>query len=141
MQKKSLGIGILVVFATFFLLGVSFSQKAVTLGSFPCAAPDNCKLTFFTSGSTPYWFSQNAIFAWGGSAPQSGAIGHNGATGLNTTVIGPGRLRFYRKVSSEYGYDYLRLYVDGINSLSWSGAVDWGRSEVHFNIGGSHDIE
>ena len=140
MQKKSLGIGILAVVATFFLLGVSFSQKAVTLGSFPCAAPDNCKLTFFTSGSTPYWFSQNSIYAWGGSAPQSGAVANSQYTFLNTTVIGPGRLRYYRKVSSEAGWDYLRLYIDNVQYGAWSGSVDWGRTESTISTAGSHDI-
>ena len=36
-------------------------------------------------------------------------------------------ISFYRKVSSESGWDYLHFYVDNVQMDQWSGEVDWGR--------------
>jgi hypothetical protein len=40
-------------------------------------------------------------------------------------VIGYEDISFYRKVSSEPGYDFLRFYIDGIMIEEWSGTLDW----------------
>jgi len=36
-------------------------------------------------------------------------------------------ISFYRKVSSEPGYDYLTFYIDNNQQGSWSGEMDWER--------------
>lgn len=36
-------------------------------------------------------------------------------------------ISFYRKVSSEGNYDYLRFYVDGTEKANWSGTQDWAQ--------------
>jgi hypothetical protein len=47
-------------------------------------------------------------------AAQSGSIGDNGQSWMQTTVSGPGIIRFYWKVSSQLGSDYLRFFIDGV---------------------------
>jgi len=46
-------------------------------------------------------------------AVQSGDIDDNQSTWMETTVVGPAEFTFWWKVSSEFNYDFLRLYVDG----------------------------
>ena len=43
-----------------------------------------------------------------------------------TLQTGPGEISFWRKVSSEARYDFLRFYVDGTMRGEWSGDLDWG---------------
>ncbi len=38
-----------------------------------------------------------------------------------------GDITFYRKVSSEDNFDYLRFYIDGVEQDKWSGGKDWER--------------
>lgn len=40
-------------------------------------------------------------------------------------VMQPEEISFYRKVSSESGYDHLRFYVDDVKLGEWSGEKDW----------------
>lgn len=37
-------------------------------------------------------------------------------------------ISFYKKVSSEENYDYLKFYIDGVMVGSWSGEVAWSRA-------------
>ena len=45
------------------------------------------------------------------------------------------KISFYRKISSESGFDYLKFYIDNSQKASYSGAVDWGRVTFTTNIG------
>ncbi len=58
---------------------------------------------------------------------KSGAIGHNTNTDLSITmnVGAAGNISFWRKVSSENNYDWLRFSIDDIEQGSWSGNRDW----------------
>ncbi|MBN3034529.1 MAG: hypothetical protein JW861_03020 [Bacteroidales bacterium] len=60
---------------------------------------------------------------------RSGAIGDNQSTSLVVmmNVTASGNISFYRKVSSEAGYDFLRFYIDGLQQEQWSGTVAWGQ--------------
>ncbi len=60
---------------------------------------------------------------------RSGAIGHNGITELSVTLnVGmAGEISFWRKVSSESGYDLLKFYIDSDEQGSWSGNLPWGQ--------------
>ena len=51
---------------------------------------------------------------------------------LTANVSVSGEISFYRKVSSESGYDFLKFYIDGTEKGSWSGTVDW--SEVSYDV-------
>ena len=66
-------------------------------------------------------------------AARPGSIDHNESTTLQVTFdCVPGRISFYRKVSSESGYDYLKFYIDGAERGKWSGEEDW--AEVSFPV-------
>jgi hypothetical protein len=66
-------------------------------------------------------------------AAKSGTITHNGTSSLEVQVNVEGTsISFYRKVSSESGFDYLRFYIDGAEQNKWSGTVNW--SQVSFPV-------
>ena len=50
-------------------------------------------------------------------AAQSGAIGDNQSSSLETTVTGPAMLSFWWKVDSEANFDFLKVTVDGVAAL------------------------
>jgi photosystem II stability/assembly factor-like uncharacterized protein len=102
-------------------------------------ALDNSILNFSTGGYED-WFGQSSIYYYGGSSAQSGDIFNDEDTYLQTTISGPGNLTFYWKVSSEYGYDYLSLYIDGELKNKISGDIDWCQ-ESHYLSSGSHMVK
>ena len=57
-----------------------------------------------------------------------------------TSVAGPAVLSFSWKVSSEQGYDFLKILVDGVERDRISGEVDWQR-RVLVVPSGSHTIQ
>jgi len=46
---------------------------------------------------------------------------------MNLVVAVADSVSFYRKVSSESGYDFLKFFVNGVLKGQWSGSVSWGR--------------
>lgn len=69
----------------------------------------------------------------------SGTIGNSQTSEMyiDGQVLSNDTLSFYRKVSSETGYDFLKFYMDGIELGSWSGSKDWAK--VSFPVQtGSH---
>jgi hypothetical protein len=60
-------------------------------------------------------------------AGRSGDINDGGESYIQTTVTGPDRLRFWWRVSSEQGFDYLNFIVDGITVNRISGEVNWAQ--------------
>ncbi len=73
---------------------------------------------------------------------KSGTIGSNSSTDLdiNLDVLQDGEISFFRKVSSEDTYDFLRFYIDGSMQAEWSGEMDW--EEVSFNVAtGNHTFK
>ena len=72
---------------------------------------------------------------------KSGSIGDNASTSLTITldVHSEGEIRFYKKVSSESGFDFLHFYIDGSEKSNWSGEVGW--TEEHFALmPGQHEL-
>ena len=64
---------------------------------------------------------------------QAGDIDDDGYTTLQITIdCVSGNITFYRKVSSESGYDHLKFYIDGQEIGRWSGEEDW--DEVSFPV-------
>ena len=87
------------------------------------------------------WTIDNSTVYQGTSSFRSGIIPHSGTSELKIdySVSQPDTISFYRRVSSEQGYDFLRFYIDGIEIQSWSGLVDW--SEVKFPVAiGDHQF-
>jgi len=85
-------------------------------------------LTWQLSGEVN-WFGQTTISTAGFPAAQSGAINHGQTSVLESTLIGPGTLRYWWKVSSELDYDWLIFESqDATNQIS--GEVDWEEQVV-----------
>ena len=64
---------------------------------------------------------------------KSGSIGDSQSTTLQVTLeCAAGNITFYRRISSEQGYDHLTFYIDGVEQNNWSGQEDW--TEVSFAV-------
>lgn len=103
-------------------------------------AVDAPQLTW-TSGGDGNWFRQTTETYDGMDAAQSGAIGHDENSWIQTTVEGPGTVSFWWNVSSDDfdGYDYLELAVDGNPESEIAG--DWGWDYYEVNLGpGLHTL-
>jgi len=85
-------------------------------------------LTWQTSGNAP-WFGQTAISLPGFPAAQSASISHGEISTLESTLIGPGALSFWWKVSSETNYDFL-VFESPLVTNRISGEVDWQAKTV-----------
>ena len=97
-------------------------------------AVDNTDLSW-TAGGDAGWFGQPNTYYYGGDAAQSGTISHNQESWTQTTVTGPGTLKFYWKVSSEANFDFLRFYIDGVEQERISGTVDWQQKTYGISSG------
>jgi len=76
----------------------------------------------------PWTIQSGATNAHSGTyGAKSGSITHNGTTQLSLTlnVGAAGNISFWRKVSSESGYDWMRFSINGTEMASWSGTQDW----------------
>lgn len=93
---------------------------------------------FETSGFTAYPWVNNSASPWiietassnahsGNYSAKSGTISNNGSTTLQVTmqVGAAGNIKFFRKVSSEVNYDFLKFFIDGTEMGSWSGTQAW----------------
>ena len=83
------------------------------------------------------WFVQNQVARDGDVAAQSGLIGNNQQSVLQTTVTVPGTLTFWWKVSSEEGYDFLSFFDgDSLTPLARiSGETGWQQMSLHIASG------
>ena len=96
----------------------------------------------------PWEFSGNADWTIttdayeGVYSAKSGTIGNNAQSNLSLelNVLADGEISFYRTVSSELNYDYLRFYIDNIQEEQWSGNVGWGE-ETYSISAGTHTVE
>lgn len=76
----------------------------------------------------------------GQDAAQNGAIGDYGFSSVGTTVIGPGTLTFWWRVSCEEDYDYLDFNLNG-NTIDWlTGESGWRHVSRHLDAG-EHQLE
>lgn len=93
-------------------------------------------------GGNADWTIDNTN-AWDGAySAKSGNIGDNQSTSLmySMEVASAGLISFYRKVSSEAGYDYLQFYIDNQLQDEWAGELDW--EEVSYNVSaGNHTFK
>ncbi|MFP4470620.1 MAG: T9SS type A sorting domain-containing protein, partial [Bacteroidales bacterium] len=93
-------------------------------------------------GGDADWTIDNTT-AWDGVySAKSGNIGDNQTTTMmySMEVASAGVISFYRKVSSESGYDYLQFYIDNTLQDEWAGELDW--QEVTYNVSaGTHTFK
>ncbi|NLF56887.1 MAG: S8 family serine peptidase, partial [Candidatus Hydrogenedens sp.] len=103
------------------------------------AALDNAALEWATSGGAA-WHGQTAFSHDGQDAAQSGAVGDNAFSALQTQVTGPATVSFWWRVDSEEDYDFLEFHVDGEPQAAISGLLDWAQ-ETHSLGEGVHTLE
>ncbi len=81
----------------------------------------------------PKWFVTSDDRHSGAYSVRAGKIGHDEITSLSLTVdCVAGRIRFWRKVSTEPNWDNYRFYIDNKLQEKLSGEVAW--SEVSFPV-------
>lgn len=80
---------------------------------------------------------------WEGSyCARSGSFPNYGSSTLSVTLetVVDGQISFYRKVSSEAGYDFLEFHMDNVRVDAWSGEADW--AQVAYDVSqGTHTFE
>ena len=112
--------------------GATFSSNAVlTVLTFPGAvnAGGAQRWTWITGN----WFVQTNVTHDGAGAAQSGITLDSQSSVMQTTVVGPGSVGFWWKVSSEPDYDFLKFSTNGVEAASISGEVGW--QWVTVNVG------
>jgi len=102
-------------------------------------AVDNTTLSYF-SGGTAVCTVDTVTTHDTVDAMKSGLISHSQETWFETILSGPGTLGFWWKVSSESGYDYLRLEIDGVQDSAITGTVDWVQKSVVISTNGLHKV-
>ncbi|MBE7497030.1 MAG: hypothetical protein HS117_18980 [Verrucomicrobiaceae bacterium] len=82
---------------------------------------------------TRYWFGHGDVF-WlpqtqehvaGGSALRSGVVADSEKSQFSASFSGPGTLRYWRKLSTEEGFDQLRVRLNGNLVHEASGQREW----------------
>jgi hypothetical protein len=79
------------------------------------------------------WTVVSSVSHSGTHSARAGAIGDDESTSLSVPLdCTAGNLRFWLKVSSEQGFDFLTFSIDGKERGRWSGELDW--REVSFAV-------
>jgi len=89
-------------------------------------AVDNDEVAWTTGGAGD-WAGQRGVTHDGEDAAQSGAIGNNQESWMETAVSGAGTVSFWWSVSSEDGWDWLEFLVDGVVQDRITGETPWTR--------------
>lgn len=100
----------------------------------------NSPLTFTTDGDANWYVVTDTTKD--GMAMRSGNVGDRQKSYLRTTVVGPGTLTFWYKVTS-YNYrecSHFKCAVDGTEKLSKYGNVDWTSQSISITGNGAHNI-
>jgi len=102
-------------------------------------AVDQTSLLFAAGGNLPF-ATTSATTHDGVDAAANGDIGDGQESWMETLVRGSGTLSFWWKVSSEQGYDFLRIVIDGTEMERISGEVGWTKKSYPISAGGIHTI-
>ncbi len=96
----------------------------------------------WTVGGAAGWVVDASRAHGGAMAAHSGAIGHSATSSLTATFSYPVTVEasFWLMTSSESGYDYLRVFVDGVQQGQWSGTTAWTRVS-QILAPGAHTVE
>lgn len=127
-------------------MGTSIPANAIGGGTPPVEPDFNAALDVtgftFTTGGSANWVVDTTTYYNGGDSAASGAIGNSQNTYLQTTInyTTAKTVKFYWKVSSESGYDYLKFYIDGVLKDQIAGTVDWVQKSYSVTTG-SHTLK
>ncbi|UCH94816.1 MAG: hypothetical protein JSV88_31790 [Candidatus Aminicenantes bacterium] len=102
-------------------------------------AVDYNSLTFNTSGDAD-WFYQATTYYYDSDAAESPDISNNQSVSMETAISEYQSIKFYWKVSSEFGYDLLQFYIDDVLQDQVSGNVDW-QQQVYAVPPGKHTLK
>ncbi len=102
---------------------------------------DDATFPWAYEGNADWFVSTNNPYQ-GDFCMESGDISDNQSTSLTIALefLSEGDLSFARRVSTEEGWDFLRLNIDGDQVAEWSGELDWAE-EVFTLPAGFHTIE
>jgi hypothetical protein len=94
---------------------------------------DFTKFDWENQGTSPWQIVTEAPYE-GIYCAASGSIGDSQSTEfkIEYEVMGSNTIKFYRKVSSESSYDFLKFYIDADVKGEWSGNEAW--SEVEYDV-------
>ena len=83
------------------------------------------------------WFIDNSTSYDGIYSAKSGDIGDNQYSSLSIQIetIADGEINFWKKVSSESSYDFLKFYIDDSEYGSWSGEINWSEESYSVSAG------
>ena len=104
----------------------------------------NSPLTFTTDGNANWYVVTDTTKD--GTAMRSGNVGDNQSSYLRTTVVGPGTLKFWYKVSSRGSKvnnikcSSFDCSVDGSEKLSKSGEIDWTQASINITGNSTHNV-
>ena len=113
-------------------LRISEIPADVRIPEFPADGAFPASLTV-TNGAIAGWSVDPTDSFEGPDSIRSDIIGHDQFASVEATVdFKGGPFIFARKVSSEFGYDFLSFYVNDVLVESWSGDLSWGL--VGYNI-------
>lgn len=81
--------------------------------------------TLTSGGNRPFWGSRGNWAYSGSDCAASGTITHNQTSSFSTTVSCKSQVSFRWRVSSEANFDFLRVYVNGVEEAAISGTIGW----------------
>jgi len=93
-------------------------------------------------GGNANWAVTSSTHHEGLYSAKSGTVTHNqnSQLSLQANIAVAGTISFWRKVSSEDDYDYLRFFIDDVQQGEWSGERDW--AEFIYNVSaGAHTFK
>ncbi len=99
--------------------------------------PNNTtSVTWLQGGATP-WFTSAVQPFEGANCQQSGDIANNQSSEMSFTytVAQNDSIHFYRRVSSEEGWDFLYFYIDNVEQGRWSGEMSWEKVSYPVSAG------
>lgn len=88
------------------------------------------------------WYVESSNVYQGAFSAVSGDIDDNQVSTLKVTadILYDGEISFFKKVSTEENWDYLKFYIDGTEIDKWSGEDDW--TQVQYSVSsGKHTFE
>lgn len=87
---------------------------------------DFTSFEWINAGDEPWTIISDGAYQ-GNYSAKSGDVSDYGNSDLMISLetMGEGEISFYRKVSSEDGWDFLNFFMDGIKLGEWSGEADW----------------
>ncbi|MCC5844937.1 MAG: choice-of-anchor D domain-containing protein [Verrucomicrobia bacterium] len=90
----------------------------------------------FILGGDSEWYLQGEVKRTGHAlSARSGDIGNNSSSWIETTVIGPGILTYWRRVSSRLSSDHFRVRLNGSVVTSQSGELPWAMETLNIPEG------